>query len=215
MNGPQPLTVTESPADHGSSRLLSSEVHEETDASSHTSSSSSQDAASVVSVILRASHRLRTALADHFAELGLTDIRYAVLKHLRDASEEGCTQADLAECLSQSESSVCMLIRRMRNSELVYRLRSRTDQRKWTLNLTERGRQLLEQAETQHRKRMSELLAAFSSEQLSQLTELLQHLVEQLESAEPSKPAVQEESPVTSPDLEKETSPKEQYRPAA
>ena len=120
----------------------------------------------------------------------MTDIRFEVLQTLREAEPNGCTQANLANGLSQSESSICMLVKRMRDSELLYRLKSRTDQRKWELKLTEKGRQLLEHAEGEHRKRMAELSAKFSSEELSQLTELMQKLVGELEQSETTNQSI-------------------------
>lgn len=138
-----------------------------------------RDAERIVDGVLKTSHRLRSVLADHFAEFGLTDIRYSVLQILRNASPEGCTQAELADELAQSESSVCTLVKRMRDSELLYRLRSKTDQRKWGLHITDRGRQLLEQVDACHGKRVTNLLSTFSKDDLSRLANLLeQFLVE-------------------------------------
>jgi MarR family transcriptional regulator, lower aerobic nicotinate degradation pathway regulator len=168
MNAGNVLTSPVVPEEHGETPIVGE-------------SESAPDAGAMIAVILRASHRLRSALSDHFAEFGLTDIRFEVLQTLRNAEPNGCTQANLADGLSQSESSICMLVKRMRDSELLYRLKSRTDQRKWELKLTEKGRQLLEHAEGEHQKRMAELSATFSPEELTQLTELMQKLVSELE----------------------------------
>lgn len=139
-----------------------------------------QDAARIVSDIQRAAHLLRGVLSGQLAEFGLNDIRHAVLKMLNGASETGCTQAQLAEQLDQSESSISTLIRRMRGDGLVYRMRPRSDQRKRLLFLTERGRELLTQAEASHAERMGSLLTTFNQEESSQLKRSLSRLVTKL-----------------------------------
>ena len=58
----------------------------------------------------------------------------------------GCSQADLANELQQSESSISTLVDRMRTSRLLYRLRSKVDKRRRVLMLTDQGRSLLETA---------------------------------------------------------------------
>ncbi len=125
-------------------------------------SSTGAAATTIVDGLLKAAHRLRGVLSHHFAEFDLSDVRYTVLRMLADSEPDGCTQADVAAHLDQSESSISMLIKRMRNSELLFRLRSLHDKRKWVLKLTNHGRELLQNVRDCHTRRMADLLREFS-----------------------------------------------------
>lgn len=137
-------------------------------------------ASDVIEYVLRAAHRLRGLLAAHFGSIGLSDVRYAVLRIVRDHAPLGCTQAEVANRLDQSESSVSALIERMRESNLIYRLRSKTDRRKRVLILTELGRQMLAEAESNYGRRVAALLAHLEPEQLANLAVALRELCDKL-----------------------------------
>jgi DNA-binding MarR family transcriptional regulator len=145
-----------------------------------TTEAADRAAEQIVDGVLKAAHRLRGLLSGHFSEFDLTDVRYAVLRFLRDAEPHGCTQSEIAEHLDQSESSISTLVKRMRKSELLYRLRSGIDKRKWVLKLTDRGSSLLETARRCHAERMDRFLRAFDSEERLNLTGMLSKLVSEL-----------------------------------
>jgi len=137
-------------------------------------------AAEIVSSILQAAHQLRGLLHSHYARFDLNGARYAALRMIQQSAPDGCSQAELADRLSQSESSVSGLVRRMRKSGLLYRLRSKNDQRKRVLLLSEQGRRMLLEIAQCHDHRSANLLSHFDAEQQQQLAELLQVLVEEL-----------------------------------
>lgn len=149
-----------------------------------------QEASEIVSNVVRASGRLHVLLADHFARFGLNEIRYEVLRIVDESSQEGCSQAELAERLDQSESSVSTLVDRMRKDGLLYRLRSKTDRRMRSLMLTERGRELVTKARACHDEQMSDLLRAVDPVHVSMLNMLLKLLVGELDKLEIAAPAV-------------------------
>ena len=142
--------------------------------------SSAPDAELVVDHILRASNRLRELLATNFGEFGLNEVRYAVLRIIFDSLPAGCSQADLARHLDQTESSVSTLVERMREGGLLYRLRSKSDRRKRVLMLTDQGRQLHDLARASYQKQLAALLARLEAGQTSTLAHLLQLLSEEL-----------------------------------
>ena len=146
----------------------------------------------IVDGVLKAAHRLRGLLSGHFSEFDLTDVRFSVLRFLRDAEPHGCTQSEIAEHLDQSESSISTLVKRMRKSELLYRLRSGIDKRKWVLKLTSRGSNLLETARRCHAERMDGFLRAFDSEERLNLTGMLSKLVAELTPQDAPPPPVAE-----------------------
>jgi DNA-binding MarR family transcriptional regulator len=133
-----------------------------------------------VEQLLRTAQALRGELAAHLGEFGLSEVRIAVLKILRGAEPHGCSQAELAAGLGQSESSVSALVKRMRGDRLLYRLRINSDHRKWGLLPTERGRDLLSNAEARLRPRLSGLFRRFDPQELRNVSTLLRRLAAEL-----------------------------------
>ena len=142
--------------------------------------SSFRDAEEVVEHVLRAAARLQEVLASHFAGIGLNEVRFTVLRIIADSLPAGCSQAELARRLEQTESSVSTLIDRMRAGGLLYRLRSKTDRRKRVLMLTEEGRRLHDLARESYGRQMSELLKRLEAGQTATLAHLLRLLVDEL-----------------------------------
>lgn len=136
--------------------------------------------ARVVSSVFRAAQLLRSLLAANFSGEGITSARFAALGFIGHSAPAGCSQAELAARLEQSESSVSGLVSRMRNDGLLYRLRSKQDQRKRVLLLSERGRLLLSACEESHRRQMENALSRFDTVPLKQLNELLELLIDGL-----------------------------------
>lgn len=134
----------------------------------------------VVATLLKTSHLLRAFLADHFAEFGLSDIRYTVMRRIDQSGEQGCSQAELARELNQSESSISTLIDRMRNDGLIYRLRSQNDRRKRVLLLSDEGRQRFARARACHGEKMGQLLSGLNEEQVATLQTSLDVLTDEL-----------------------------------
>ncbi len=147
------------------------------------------DSEETVECLLLAAHSLRGMLSEHLAKYGLNDIRYAVLKLIADSSPDGCSQAELARHLRQSESSISTLVDRMRSSHLVYRLRSKQDRRKRVLMLTEQGQEMLSQARASYRQQVDQLMGWTDSDEQTQFAETLERIVKRLES-----PITQEET---------------------
>ena len=166
-------------------KLLSIDAPENSPSSSPQVSQDSNEnlteqASEIVSDILKAAHRIRGILNSYYAEYGLTDIRFSVLQIIKKSDLQGCTQSELAEQLQQSESSISTLVDRMRNSDLIYRLRSKSDRRKRVLVLTDQGRVILDQVEKCHNEHMDKLLKPFRADQKEELASLLSELVNHL-----------------------------------
>jgi MarR family transcriptional regulator for hemolysin len=140
--------------------------------------------AKVVSSVFRAAQLLRSLLASDFSRHGISGARFAALGIIGRSAPAGCSQAELAARLEQSESSVSGLVSRMRDDGLLYRLRPKQDRRKRVLLLSQRGRQLLACCEESHRRQMTNALDRFDIDPLRQLSELLDHLVDGLSHAQ-------------------------------
>ncbi len=137
-------------------------------------------AVTVVSSLLRVSQLLRSLTTAHYAEFGLNDVRHSVLHTIRSFEPDGCSQAELAAALRQSESNICTLVDRMRTDGLLYRQRSKEDRRKRILLISERGRNLLQKVEACHGLRMHKLMQPLSAGQLKALDDALKRLLQGL-----------------------------------
>lgn len=136
----------------------------------------------IVADLQRAAVLLRSLSAAHLAEFDLNPVRHGVLEVLAGC-EEGCSQAELAERLQQSESGVSTLVDRMRASGLLYRLRSKSDRRKRLLMIAPRGRELLALCRERHAGRMEAFFRRFDTRELNELATLLERLVQSLSEA--------------------------------
>ena len=137
-------------------------------------------AVTVVSSLLRVSQLLRTLTTAHYAEFGLNDVRHSVLRTIRGFEPNGCSQAELAGALRQSESNICTLVDRMRSDGLLYRQRSKEDRRKRLLLITDRGRHLLQRVDACHGLRMHKLMQPLNPGQLKALDDALKRLLQGL-----------------------------------
>jgi DNA-binding MarR family transcriptional regulator len=161
-------------------------------------------ATQVVSSIRRAADTLEDLLTVDFSAFRLNQARYAALQFIGQSSSQGCSQTKLAAGLGQSESSVSGLVSRMRADGLLYRLRTKHDQRKRLLMLSSRGQQLLTDCELSYARNTGNILSRFDSDWLEQLTGLLDVFVERLanmEAANEVENGIEEEQPIRSGEL--------------
>lgn len=135
----------------------------------------------LIDQIQRAAQILKNRLAEHFQTFGLNEIRYSVVRMVHESAPHGCSQTDLADALSQSESSISTLVERMRTDNLIYRLRSKLDRRKRVLILTEKGQSILQQIEQCHAERLEQMMKKFGPDQRNRLSHLLEELLSHLE----------------------------------
>ena len=90
--------------------------------------------------------RVRDLTSDLIEPHGLTGPQMLALLWIRDC--EGLTQAELASELDSDPNTVSSMLRRMVAKGLVVRARDPDDTRAFRLSPTERGRALMEEAQT-------------------------------------------------------------------
>jgi len=146
--------------------------------------------AEIISAMLKASRQLQSYLDGTFCDFGLNETRFTVLKCVDQTAPEGCSQVELAAQLDHAESGISTLIDRMRESGLIYRLRSKLDRRKRVLLLTPLGREVLVELEQKRIQRITALLERFDQPQKRQFADLL-HLL--------SNELTRQESPANAP----------------
>lgn len=137
--------------------------------------------AALVDQLLELTARLQARLAEPCESQGVSASRFGVLRTIADVGERGCSQKELADQLSLSESNVCSLVERMRVNGLLFRFRSKTDRRRSVLMLTEEGRQLAEAISLTWDTAAVDLLAGIDVDQQAQLQRLIWRLSDHLD----------------------------------
>ncbi|WP_010588223.1 MarR family winged helix-turn-helix transcriptional regulator [Schlesneria paludicola] len=143
----------------------------------------SDNSAVLMDGLLRAAQIARFRFNDWLGHFELTEGRHAVLSALVRAGDGGCSQAELADSLGQSESNVSTLIERMQRDGLVSRSRSEFDRRKRILLVTAAGRTKLESVEAHRSAWAARLFQGISFDDQARLFTLLQRLGSSLEPA--------------------------------
>lgn len=121
--------------------------------------------------------RLTQILGEH----SLTVPQFFVLVNLVHG-EQGCTIGDLAGKLSQSNATMTGIIDRLEGERLVVRTRGgETDRRKVMVQVTHRGRSILERAKNTRRERIRQALVGFPTNDLETFAHLLNTYLVELE----------------------------------
>lgn len=122
--------------------------------------------------LLRTSDQIQNRLGKFFRDFGLTPSQYNVLRILRgEAKPLPCLE--IVERMIQTVPAMTGLIDRLEQQELVARQRCTQDRRVIYVQLTEKGRELLDQIDRPIEKLQKELLGHLSRADLKSLSELL------------------------------------------
>src|SRR5579863_7592422 len=151
------------------------EIEERTDLPAPTEGSAGE-------FLIRASACLTALLQGPTAGAGLNESRYHVLDALRGMPEGTSTQTELAARLLQSESNLSTLLERMRQDELISRVRSETDRRKSLIGLTRAGRDALVRADLARSRAMATVFKSFEESEQAALRTSLWLLLQRFES---------------------------------
>jgi DNA-binding MarR family transcriptional regulator len=120
-------------------------------------------------------------MAQVLGEHNLTVPQFFVLVNLAHG-EQGCTIGDLAGKLSQSNATMTGIVDRLEGERLVLRTRGgETDRRKVMVQVTHRGRSILERAKTTRRESIRRALIGFPADDLETFAHLLNTYLVELE----------------------------------
>ncbi|WP_002635698.1 MarR family transcriptional regulator [Myxococcus hansupus] len=135
-------------------------------------------------VLLRASHDLSGAYEAHLGRHGLSLGRFTVLVRLystEDVESAGAlTPADLAESSGVSRATMTGLLDTLEKDGLICREDHPEDRRMYTVRLTPKARQLIEDMLPDHYRRIAALMAPLSDEEHTTLRALLAKVSEGL-----------------------------------
>lgn len=97
------------------------------------------------------------------ASLGVTRAQWRVLARL--SRRDGQRQIDLAEALDVEPITLCRMVDRLEEAQLVERRRDGSDRRAWNIHLTEAARPLIEELRALGQTFHEEALAGISEEE--------------------------------------------------
>lgn len=118
-----------------------------------------------------ASRLLRRRFDQHARGIGVTRQQWQVLFAL--SRLEGINQGGLAEQLEVEAITLCRMVDRLQEAELVERRADPSDRRAWRLFLTDKARPLLESMRDLGNRVLEEALAGVGEESRNELVDIL------------------------------------------
>lgn len=115
-------------------------------------------------------------LEANLSQFGLSFGRAAILALLRESGEGGMTPSELAAEAEVTRATVTGLLDGLERDGLVERVRHPDDRRRLYVQLTPKGRDLIESAFPSHFRRVAEIMAGLTDQELKQLTGLMEKL---------------------------------------
>jgi MarR family transcriptional regulator for hemolysin len=131
------------------------------------------------------SHALRRAFDRKAAALGVTRAQWRLLAHL--SRTPGGRQVELAERMDIEPITLCRIVDRLEESNLVERRRDPTDRRAWHLYLTDKAEPLVERLHGLGRELSDEAFAGLDDAELTTIRTALARIRSNLSSAQKAR----------------------------
>lgn len=109
----------------------------------------------------------------NFKELTLTQMHY--LEMISDLENPNLTE--LAAAMKLTKPTITVLVDKLIEKELVYKVQSDADRRSTHLHLTERGKLINQMHEYAHRRMAEEIEKKINADEMSQLIRLLEKIM--------------------------------------
>lgn len=107
-----------------------------------------------------------------FAKVGITTQQHAVLMSIKYINDP-VTPTDVARWLDRNTNAITLIIDRMEKDDLVKRVRDLRDRRSLRLVITQKGKELLEQATVPSWELVQEILSCLSEEELKTFNRIM------------------------------------------
>ena len=114
-------------------------------------------------------------------EYGLNSGNPKILTYIGD--HEGCKQKDIADEFYMETCTLSSVLSNMEKSGLIERIRPENDKRSYTINLTKKGKSILNNVRNQYDDSVETALSGFSPEEAGALREYLDRIVNNLKEA--------------------------------
>ncbi|MBN2212459.1 MAG: MarR family transcriptional regulator [Sedimentisphaerales bacterium] len=128
--------------------------------------------------VVHTSTCIKKEAAFFFNRFGLTNVQFNVLMLLRyqSNSKEGLSQARLSEMMLVNGANITTLIDRMEKAQLVKRTADPADRRYNIIQLTKKGKDVLDKVEPVYRNEIQRRLSVLNEQQQHTLIELLERI---------------------------------------
>lgn len=130
------------------------------------------------SMLADTSRLIRRAFDERARSIGVTRPQWQVLTTLK--RNEGTHQGSLAEMLDTEPITLCRMIDRLQEADLIERRQDPSDRRAWRLFLTAKARQLLDDLQPLGREVMALALDGVTQEERDELRGLLDRIRQNL-----------------------------------
>lgn len=130
------------------------------------------------SMLADTSRLIRRAFDERARSIGVTRPQWQVLTTLK--RNEGTHQGNLAEMLDTEPITLCRMIDRLQEADLIERRQDPSDRRAWRLFLTAKARQLLDDLQPLGREVMALALDGVTQEERDELRGLLDRIRQNL-----------------------------------
>ena len=133
---------------------------------------------SIQTVLSDVSRMLRRAFNERTREIGVTSPQWIVLNTL--TMNEGTNQGGLADILGIEPITLCRILDRLQDAELIERRRDPADRRAWRLFITAKAKDLLEDLHPVGEEIMALALDGLSEAERDQFRDLLTRMRQNL-----------------------------------
>ncbi len=135
--------------------------------------------------LVRTADRLSRAVQRIIRPWGVTATQYNVLRILRGAGPEGVTCSEIGDRMVTADPDITRLLRRLKALKLIRQQHDRHDRRVVRTRISEAGLQLLDEMDPEVKRAPGELLGHMRTEEIAELTRLLEVARERCTGAPP------------------------------
>lgn len=125
-------------------------------------------------MIADVSHLMRRVFDDRARGIGLSRPQWRVLTMLR--RHEGINQGGLAELVEVEPITLCRMVDRLQEADLVERRADPADRRAWRLHLTDKARAILDEMRPMALNMFDEAMAGLDAEERADLFRMLEKI---------------------------------------
>lgn len=120
--------------------------------------------------------KLNAEFQKRLSPIGLTPDQYTALRWLNESKEDAICQKDLAKLMFTDPNNISGLVKRMESTGMLRRKNSRYDKRRKLLEITHKGKSLLNLATPVARKLENETLSKLNTKEKKQLISSLRDI---------------------------------------
>lgn len=122
--------------------------------------------------------RIRKRGREFFAQFGITDVQFNVLRLLFNQAGDraGLTQAEISKMMLVNRSNITSLIDRMEKADLVKRTQVPGDRRYISVQLTTHGRKVFLGVESKYLKEITEVMNVLNNKEIKELVKQLERI---------------------------------------